>query len=413
MIAILIFTITLISINGISAVSENSSDLESDNETQNLGKNSSQISIETDTITTGDLAVIKATLRNSENQPIPNQQLMLRINGKKYYMNTNSEGIAIFQISDLYQGNYRISIFYDGNDYYINSSASSIINVIAIETILTLTTSSPIKKGDVAVVKATLKNNKNQLLTNQDIIINVNNQNYKSKTDSYGVATFFVNNLSTGTYTIQGLYEGTPSFGSSYGNSSITVNADKTTIILNTPTIYQGKKTSIKATLKDSKGRLVTNTKIIVTINKKSYSANTNSKGIANFKISGLKKGKHTVKASFTGSSEYLNSSSVKNQIVKGIADLSIVKIKRLGNSYLVTIKNKGSLSSTKTLIKISFSKKSKIAILKPIKPGKSLIVKIPFYKFNSHKKYKKTIQINYTKRTKESNYNNNKKVFK
>ncbi|KZX16875.1 hypothetical protein MBCUT_05050 [Methanobrevibacter cuticularis] len=98
-------------------------------------------------------------------------------------------------------------------------------------------------------------------------------------------------------------------------------------------------------------------------------------------------------------------------------ADLSIAKVKRSGNNYIVTIKNNGKTKSSATKIRIYFKigKKIhyKIATVKAINPGKSVNVIVKFYKYSAHKKYTKTVQVNYNKKAIESNYKNNSKKIK
>jgi len=100
-------------------------------------------------------------------------------------------------------------------------------------------------------------------------------------------------------------------------------------------------------------------------------------------------------------------------------ADLAIAKIKRSKNYYYITVKNSGQTKSTTTYLRISYKKGKKTytkkAKVKAINPGKSLTIKVKFYKYSTHKKYKKTVEINYNYKTNvvESNYNNNVKKFK
>jgi hypothetical protein len=293
-----------------------------------------------------------------------------------------------------------------------NNNLSEEFNISNKESTIITLTNNNILKGEIAVITATLKNSY-QTIANQKIDLKINGITYSQNTNSQGIAIFNIHNLSEGTYNIEAKYHGNEYLDKSTANGTQIVSKIKTNLDLSVPTIYQGKSTVIVVTLKDFTGKALANEKITLNLNKKTYSANTNSKGIATFKITGLKKGKYQTKVTYNGNTNYLTSSSTKNQIVNGISDLVITKVKRIANRYYITIKNKGSLTSTKTSIKISYNKKSKIATIKAISPGKSLTVKVPFYSYNLHKKYKKIAQVNYNKKTKESNYNNNKKTFK
>jgi uncharacterized protein YerC len=189
-----------------------------------------------------------------------------------------------------------------------------------------------------------------------------------------------------------------------------------TNLAVKVSTIYQGQTAVITATLKDILGNYVKNQNISLTINKKTYSAITNSKGVATFKVTGLKNGNYGASVSFGETTNYLASQAVKTQVVKAIADFKITKILRSGNSYKVTIKNQGALNAGKTKLKVSLTvgKKTyyKVASVNSIKAGKSLTVTVNFFTYSLTKKYKKTAWVNYNKAVKEVNYANDKTTF-
>jgi len=94
--------------------------------------------------------------------------------------------------------------------------------------------------------------------------------------------------------------------------------------------------------------------------------------------------------------------------------DLVIAKVLRSGNNYKVTVKNIGTVKSTKTKLKMWYSsKKYKIINVAALGAGQSKTYIIKFFKYNTHKKYKKYVHINYNKASYESNHTNNKLGFK
>ncbi len=72
----------------------------------------------------------------------------------------------------------------------------------------------------------------------------------------------------------------------------------------------------MKITLK-SNGKVVKGKKITLKVNKKTYSAKTNSKGIATIKIKLTKKGTYKYTAKFAGDSAYKAVSKSNKIIVK------------------------------------------------------------------------------------------------
>jgi len=68
-------------------------------------------------------------------------------------------------------------------------------------------------------------------------------------------------------------------------------------------------------TLKNNLGKGMKNTKVTLKVNKKTYTAKTNKKGVATFKITKLtKKGKYKATIKYAGS-KYYNSKTVKAKI--------------------------------------------------------------------------------------------------
>lgn len=98
----------------------------------------------------------------------------------------------------------------------------------------------------------------------------------------------------------------------------------------------------------------------------------------------------------------------------KALSDVYITKMTRSGNYYYyVTIKNNGNAASGTTKLKIWYSsKRYKIVTVPSIAAKSSKTVKVYFYRYSYHKKYKKYAMINYNYYRLESSYSNNKVSF-
>ncbi|WP_042702826.1 Ig-like domain-containing protein [Methanobrevibacter arboriphilus] len=205
---------------------------------------------------------------------------------------------------------------------------------------------------------------------------------------------------------------------SAFKSDLINNNTPKgTSITIKTNNITKGKSATITAILKDEDGKVIKNGKISLKIAGKTYYKNTNSEGVATFKISSLGIGKHSIQAIYGANKDYASVSKVGTQVVKGIADLKITKIVKNGNYYKLAVKNQGSAKTTNTKLKIWYKQgnkiKSKIVNVKSIGAGKSIIVNVKFFKYSTHKKYVKYVKVNYNKVVSESNYKNNLKKFR
>ena len=82
-------------------------------------------------------------------------------------------------------------------------------------------------------------------------------------------------------------------------------------VVQKTKAVFKAKTFKVKATkkvtftLKDAKGKAIKGKKITFTVNKKTYTAKTNAKGIATVKVKLTKKGKYTATAKFAGDNTY------------------------------------------------------------------------------------------------------------
>ncbi|MBZ9570003.1 Ig-like domain repeat protein [Methanobrevibacter sp. TMH8] len=199
---------------------------------------------------------------------------------------------------------------------------------------------------------------------------------------------------------------------------------NKTSLSISTPTIYEGKKTTIKAAIKNSAGKALSGKKISININGKTYIVTTNSKGIATLQVSGLKAGKFKVRFNYAGDSNYQSSTATSTQTIKAKVDLAITSIKKVKTSnkkiaaYKVTIANFGSLKSKATTLKFWHVRhgkviKSKYAKVKAISSGKKITLIVKYYPDRALHKYckKECFFVNPKKTMNEISYKNNLKV--
>ncbi len=107
--------------------------------------------------------------------------------------------------------------------------------------------------------------------------------------------------------------------GGKFAECDVTVPKEKVKLTAKKKTFKKNTKTKkYDITLKDSKGKAIKNVKIILKVNKKNYTAKTNSKGKATFKIKRLnKKGKFNATVKFAGNKNYTSASKKVTITVK------------------------------------------------------------------------------------------------
>lgn len=145
--------------------------------------------------------------------------------------------------------------------------------------------------------------------------------------------------------------------GAASSNQSSTKSDTPISTKLTVSDTHYGKSaTYFKVTLKDNSGNPLTNQKISLKVNKKSYSAYTNNKGVATFKTDSLKVGSYTLALTYGGSSGYSSSSlSKKVKVLSSAVGSDLTKTYREASSYKVTFwKDNSVLSNTKVTFKVN-----------------------------------------------------------
>lgn len=163
-----------------------------------------------------------------------------------------------------------------------------------------------IKALDSGNIQVTLKDANNNLLANKDVQVIINGVVYNGKTGDNGVAKIAVKFASAGTYYATVSFAGDNTYKSSIGTSKVVVSKKATKITAPKKSFKAKVKTKkVKITLK-SGSAILKSKKITLKVNGKTYTAKTNSKGVATIKVTKLtKKGTFTYTVKFAGDKAY------------------------------------------------------------------------------------------------------------
>ena len=140
----------------------------------------------------------------------------------------------------------------------------------------------------------------------------------------------------------------------STGSSIISASPQSTKLSV-ADTHYGSAATYFYVTLKDNEGKGLTNQKVTLNVNKKSYSAFTNANGIASIKTDSLKVGSYTVSLSYEGNSDYASSSLSKSvKVLSSAIGSDLTKYYGYTSKYKMTFwKDNSALANTKVTFKI------------------------------------------------------------
>ena len=257
----------------------------------------------------------------------------------KYTINGEEEKTAVtgddgkYAITGL-TGEFTVAVNYEGNESYNHVSGIKSFNFTdepAPSNDANGSNSTPVPPAKVATkltaskVTATynvakklvilLKDKNGKALANKKVTVKVGTISKTLTTNKNGQVSLNVATLVPKSYTATVKFAGDSSYSASTVKPKIVVNKGKVKLAAKAKTFkVKAKVKKYTATLKDNKGKVMNNTKLTLKIDKKTYTAKTNKKGVATFKVKLTKKGKNTATLKFAGN-KYFKALSKKVKI--------------------------------------------------------------------------------------------------
>ncbi|WP_297981325.1 hypothetical protein [uncultured Methanobrevibacter sp.] len=157
-------------------------------------------------------------------------------------------------------------------------------------------------------LKVYLKDINGKALSNESVLFHVKSRIYNKTTDANGMAKLQIN-LKTATYKIKLEYLGSDIYSSSTKAMNLRVICKPiyTCLSIVDDLIYDGK--YLKVLLKTKNGKAISNQKLRITINSKTYIRTTKANGVAAVKIN-LKSRDYAVLVKYSGVKNYMDSSN-------------------------------------------------------------------------------------------------------
>lgn len=142
----------------------------------------------------------------------------------------------------------------------------------------------------------TLKDEKGEALSGEEVTVDLNGTKTYT-TDENGQVKIATGSLVPNTYNVKISFAGNDYYLGSDATAKVTVKKATPKMTASAKTFtFEDKTKKYTVTLKDNKGNALKNTKVTLKVNGKSYTATTNSKGVATFKLSDITKGKKLTK---------------------------------------------------------------------------------------------------------------------
>ena len=273
------------------------------------------------------------TLKDKNGNVLSGKNLIFTFNGNNYTRTTDSNGVASIKINAA-AGTYIISVLFEGDELYENSSSSTKVTVSKASTSISTATKYAVKGETYSVV---LKDKDGNVLSKKNVILTYNGKTYNKTTNSKGIVSIKITGTVAKTYKLTYKFAGDEYYKASSGSVSLKVKM--ATSLTGASTVVKGNKYSV--TLKNANGKALSKRTVSFTINGKTYKKTTNSKGVASLKISLASPRAYDLKVKYAGSSYYGASAKEVSLFVK-----TPTKIINSGNSigkgtkYYLTLKD-------------------------------------------------------------------------
>jgi hypothetical protein len=234
-----------------------------------------------------------------------NSTVKLNVGDDSYYFAV-VDGVGTYTVSNLASGKYDVKATFAGDDKYLGSVSNNETLVISkIKTQLAADAMTVTYNGNKYLV-VTLKDSNGKAVGNAKVTVNLNGAKTLT-TDGKGQVKLSTNGLAPNAYTAKITFTGNAVYDKSSKDVKVTVK--KATLKIDSKAVSFKAKVKTKKytiTLKDSAGRFIKNAKLTLKVKGKSYSATTDSKGKATFKIKNLgKKGTYKADIVYGGNNLY------------------------------------------------------------------------------------------------------------
>lgn len=353
----------------------------------------------------GSNVLFYITLLDESNNPLSSKEIIFSVNGNTYTNTTNASGSTAIPINNLPLGNSDISIKFNGDDNYFDSSFKS--NVLIKSTIIVHGSTFISNENYTAF----FLNKNGEALANGKVKINLNNQDNEIICDGDGKAvlnldvgdgnyTVMLKNIETGETAAHIIKVSNPKNESENETGDDPSSGEQPTeityqIVQNSDLImYYGDSKDYKVRVCNNKGEFVGGVKVTFVFRGVDYVVPTDSMGYASVRLS-LNSGTYTITAKIDGF-------EVSNKIiVKPTLTAKNIKVKK-GKPIKFTAKlvdiNGKALKKKKITFKFKGKKykvktnKKGVATLKVTKKFKS--GKYPIYTIYGKMKIKNIIKI-------------------
>lgn len=305
---------------------------------------------------------ITGALKTTDDDPITNAPLTIKVNNNNYTTKTNEKGVYFIQYKTNTVGRNNVTITYAGNKNYESYDITTTFTVNKINTLLMVNTITDKKYGEQVTITGTLKDEKTNNIKDATITITYNNATYTTSTDDTGTYKYTLTAKTIGTNTVKVQYEGNNVYNKNSTQVKYSTRKLKSSITINSisGTKY-GNNLTITGTLKDENNKLLSQ-EVKLKVNKKTYTLTTSDKGIFTQTITADTIGTNNVTITYNGNTTITGNNAQKTfTVTKQDQTITIKNIATTAYAENITITgkltDKNGKAQASTNIKVTLNK--------------------------------------------------------
>ena len=248
----------------------------------------------------------KVTLKDSSGKAIPNQKIVIKVDGKTYTKTTNSNGQVTVNLKFTSQKTYKLTINFYGTNKYKSASKTNSITVKYSSKAVKLTVPKltvPPKTNKVYTIS--LKDEAGKGIGKETVTVTLDGQTFKRTTNANGLIDIKVNYPEVKNHKITVSYPGSKIYKSTSASNYIVVAKTRSALEGSNVVITPNTQKSYLVTLKGTDGKILANQKLIFTLDGKQYTKVTNNNGQASINVKFPSEKKYSIFVVYKGNDIY------------------------------------------------------------------------------------------------------------
>ena len=293
-----------------------------------------------------------------DNSPLSNTKVTFTIGGTKYTVTTDKNGVATAKV-DLKAGKYVVT----ATNPYSGEKISNNIVVKKYSTSLKGNEKTYILPYNYYTYYVKLTASNGSPLKDCKVVFSYAGKNVTAKTDAKGKAKTVIPLLAEGTYKITYKYAGDNDYAGCSASGTIYIKSASTKLTASDLKMNYNSGSKFSVTAKDSSGKALKNKEIRFILDGKTYTAKTDSKGVAKLSVGALNPGKHQIKYMYSKLSladyNYGYKNIIVNKVSAKISAKNLVMKYKDGSVYKATVKDSSGKALKNIVVKFTINGKT------------------------------------------------------